>query len=178
MADDNKPNQTNVEDPKESVEQPAEEKPVDKPAEETVEAPAKDKVIEDVKTEELPVDALEQASEEVAEAEETEDDKVPELKNEKSERHSSIGLAIGVAVLVALVLIALGVLAYQNSDVTTDVDEDTMTTETEQPVSSDEFSEAQVDETLTELETDLQELDQELEQLGEEDLTDEALDLQ
>lgn len=101
-----------------------------------------------------------------------------QLQTEKTvpKKHASVGLAVGVAVIVAVVLILLGVLAYQNSDVSPDRDEQDATTELagdQAPVTEEE-----VQTELDSAEAELNNLEKQLDDLGSADLTDENLNLQ
>jgi len=92
---------------------------------------------------------------------------------------TSVGLTVGVAVIVAVVLVLLGVLAYQNSDSTSDGTNEselplnTSQGETTGPVTSDE-----VLIEFDNIESDISELETQIDELGETDLGDEALELE
>jgi hypothetical protein len=92
----------------------------------------------------------------------------------KHHRNASLGLAVGVAIIITVVLVLLGVLAYQNSDVSTNVEEDAQTNQVDLgPVTGDE-----IQSQLDSVDSGLEELEQDLEDVNESALTDDTLELE
>lgn len=92
-------------------------------------------------------------------------------------KQTSLGLAVGVAILIALVLVLVGVLAYQKSGVDTTPDDDS-TTETTDSDETTPPTDLEVQNELDSIDASLDELDTQVDELGDPDLTDEALELE